>query len=109
MAYPDNPHFSFPFRVGVSGARVVAVEQDDDDEVMDCIMVLLQTDVGEHPGIEEYGLLDQTFREKGVDIPYVRSVISEYEDRAIADLEDYEIEELVHTVRFRISGRGNRG
>lgn len=101
----DSPHFSFPFRRGVSGTQVVVVEQDSDEEVEDCVIILLQTEIGEHPGIPEYGLEDQTFREGGVDLGYIKSVIGEYEDRALADMEDYEIEELVHRVRLRVSSR----
>lgn len=105
----DNPHFAFPFRRGVSGTQVVVTEQDSDDEVVDCVMVLLQTDIGEHPGIPEYGLEDQTFQEGGIDLEYVKSVIREYEDRAIADFEDYEIVDLLHRVKLIVSARESTG
>ena len=105
----DVPHFKFPFRLASSGTRVMVVEQDTQDEIMDCVEVLIRTEAGERIEAPEYGILDQTFRERGVDLGYVLSVIEEFEDRASVQLEEEGIVDLLHKVRLHVIGKDDDG
>jgi phage baseplate assembly protein W len=104
----DIPHFKYPFQFGPPGQRVQYTEQDSDDELLDCIEVLLSTVQGERIEIPEYGIADQTFRQGGVDTGHILSQIRRYEDRADVNLEAGVIEDLVQRVGVLYRG-GTRG
>lgn len=96
------PHFSFPFRRLANGKTLAVVEQDTDDEVMDCVEVFLSTEQGERVELPDYGLPDQVFREGGVDMEQVHSQIEVWEPRALLNLVRVELEDLVDRVRIEV-------
>jgi phage baseplate assembly protein W len=101
----DNPHFAFPFRL--VGTRVVTVEQGSDDEILDCVEVLLSTEPGERVDIPDYGLEDQTFRQGGASWAEIRSTVRAWEPRALTEVEESTMEGRVNNMRVKI--RRSRG
>ena len=99
----DPPHFAFPFRRGLNG-HVVVNEQDSDDDVIDCVEVLLRTNIGERLEEPDYGVIDQTFRMGGADVVYLRGVIAEWEERADIRFDQDEMEDIIDRIRLRIQG-----
>lgn len=77
-----------------------------DDEIMDCVEVLLSTERGERIELPDYGLPDQLFKEGGVDLQQVRAIIDTWEPRALADLTRVELEDLVDRVRIEVQSNG---
>lgn len=102
----DIPHFSFPFRL--SGGSPATVEQGSDDEILDCVEVLLSTEPGERIDLPDYGLEDQTFREGGASRTAIQNTIRTWEPRASTDIEPAELEERIDNVRLNYrSARGD--
>jgi phage baseplate assembly protein W len=106
MAKVITPHFDFPFRRSGSGRSAVYVEQDSDEEVMDCVEVLLRTPVGSREEIPDYGTPDYVFRQGGVEISDLTGTIEHWEPRAGALLETDGIVNMAQTVRIRMRGQG---
>ncbi len=101
------PHFSLPFRRDAHG-RCVVNEQDDDDEIVDCVEVLLATERGSRIEVPDYGLPDQVFRQGGADLSVVTSVIGRWEPRAEHFVErKKELTDMVDQVRVNIMERDN--
>jgi len=100
----EIPHFKFPFKLTAAGDRAQIVEQDSDDEVMDCIEILLSTVQGERIEIPDYGIRDQVFRQKGVDTGHVLQQIRRFEERADVVLEPGKIEDLVQHLSVNYRG-----
>lgn len=98
----ENPHFDRPFRIGRS---VGTVEQDSDEELLNCAWAILSTEVGERDELPEFGVEDLPFRsEEGVQTD-VTGAITEWEPRLQANT-DAEIEELVMRVQAEVSDAG---
>lgn len=100
----DIPHFKFPFSLTPAGDRTQMTEQDTDEEIMDCLQVLLSTVQGERIDLPEYGVQDQTFRQNGVDVGHVLQQIRRFEERADTVLETEPIEDLVQRINVRYRG-----
>lgn len=94
----ETPHFKFPFRFSSTGTRIQYVEQDSDDEILDCIEVLLSTTQGERIELPDYGIADQVFRENGVNSAHILAQIRKYEERADVQLEPHQIRNLIQKV-----------
>lgn len=106
MSYPINPHFTFPFQRSASGIAAVQ-EQDSEEEIMDCVEVLLSTEIGERMELPEYGLPDQTFSQGGADIERVSGVVQKWEPRARHTITRTELTDLTDRVRISIRGGGD--
>jgi phage baseplate assembly protein W len=76
----DLPHFSYPFRFATP--QVAVSEQDSLDEITDCVQVILLYPQGSRPELPAFGLPDPTFSPR-VDTDEIRSVIAEWEPRAM--------------------------
>lgn len=74
-----KPHFAMPFRIDpVRGA--VINEQDSEEEMLDCVEVILRFDTGHRPEKPEFGIPDQTFAPE-VDNFLIQQAIIEWEPR----------------------------
>lgn len=104
MPYPDNPHFSLPFRLTPSGGPVV-VDQDTDDEIEDCIEVFLSTVIGTRIDEPSYGRPILEFTEGGIDLVHLQNLIEAWEDRAPTVLERVSLENLVDRIRINMRER----
>src|SRR4051794_22468029 len=100
----EIPHFKLPFQLAADGTRAQVVEQDSDDEILDCIEVLLSTTQGERIEIPDYGIRDQAFRQHGADTAHILAQIRKYEERADINLAPGVIQELVQRVDVEYRG-----
>jgi phage baseplate assembly protein W len=98
---PDIPKLAFPF------ARGAYREQDSDEEIIDCVEVLLSTNRGERIEVPDYGLPDQAFREGGASQEQIVATINEWEDRADISVErtGSELDALIDRLRVTVSRR----
>jgi len=105
----DEPHISYPFRLNAAGTGAVAVEQDSEEEIMDCVEVLIRTPLGFRLEAPDYGVRPQEFREGGADIEEINTAINEWEDRAhvIIERQPDALHDLVDRVRIGVSRRGD--
>lgn len=71
-------HFRFPFKF-VAG-RAAVVPQDSDEEIEQNVRVLLLSHIGERVEVPEFGVQDQTFRERWNETEVQRAA-SEWDER----------------------------
>lgn len=109
MAHVDTPKISFPFALVGNGSAVKHVEQGSDEEVLDCVEVLLSTEAGERIEVPDYGVSPQVFREGGASIEEIMDTIRVWEDRAEAVIErdPGELDKLTDRLLLAVKGRGN--
>lgn len=79
----DAPHFARPFRI-VHGAAVVN-EQDSLEEIEDCCVTILRTQIGTRLDIPTFGINDQTLNER-VNIEAIKAALNKWEPRSEYDI-----------------------
>lgn len=99
------PHFDYPFRFGANG-HAITIEQDEPDEVRNCVVAILKTPAGSRLDLPAFGAPDQTFREGGVDGNTILSVLRRWEPRAEYAMDVQEIRNLAQTVTVTPMLRG---
>lgn len=82
----ERPHLAFPVQLSSSGQLLVN-EQGSDEEVEDCIAVILTWPQGTREGFETFGTPPQLFASGGPDLAEIRDAVVEDEPRA-ADVRD---------------------
>lgn len=101
---PDVPQFAFPLRF--AGGQPVLVEQDTDDEVRDCVEVILRTRLRSRVDDPDMGISDPTFR-AGVDLDEIRDAIADREPRAVALIGTrIDVEQMVREISVEVAARG---
>ena len=101
MAQLEIPQISFPLRF--AAGKPIVVEQDSDDEVRDCVEVLMRTPLGSRLEYSDYGIADPTFRSE-VDLDEIREAIGEWELRADIQIDDsLDIEEMAREIRVGVA------
>lgn len=103
----DTPHFKFPFQLSADGRRPKETEQDSDDEILDCVQVLLMTLPSQRIDIPEYGMPEQAFLEGGADSSQIMSTIKRWEPRVNLVLSVDEVIDLGQHVRLNYTARDN--
>ena len=105
----DTPKLSYPFRFNAAGSQAIVVEQNSQDEIIDCVEVLLSTELGERQEVPDYGVPDQTFRQGGASTEAIEEAIRTWEPRADVDIErtDTDLDDLVDRLRLGIKRRGD--
>lgn len=93
-----TPKLAFPFQRGSYH------EQGSDDEIFDCIEVLLSTELGEREEVPDYGVPDQAFRQNGADIGAILEVVDEWEPRAAVSIQREALEDFVDQLTVKVSG-----
>lgn len=102
MAYPDSPHFRFPFKFTAAGPADV-MEQDSSEDIAQCVEIILRFPLGMRIDIPEFGISDQTFREKGPDLNELRTAIARWEPRADIVM-DQTLDELIGRAHIKLRG-----
>jgi phage baseplate assembly protein W len=102
----DVPHFRFPFAIGAGGTFEV-IEQDSEDDIGQCVQVLLSTEVGSRVELPEYGIEDPTFTTR-IDTPGIISAIQDWEPRADVTMDEQfdSVDAYVRHVRTNVSSAG---
>lgn len=73
------PHFSWPFQLGIGGHAAV-LEQDTDDEIVNCVLVICTVPIGELTDEPSFGITDPTF-ELQPDVNLIAAQVLEWEPR----------------------------
>lgn len=100
----DTPKIAFGFRLQSDGARIAVHEQDSNDEIMDCVEVLLSTELGERQDVPDYGIPDMAFRQNGVDENALTAALSKWEDRAVTTIRTTEFANFIERLRIGVGG-----
>jgi hypothetical protein len=97
------PAFARPLRVDPATGDFLTVEQDSEQDVMDCVSVLLGTVAGQREELMAYGISDILFS-TDIDLNEIMSQIQEWEPRAITTLDlDYDdVDSLIQTLRVQV-------
>lgn len=95
------PKLTVPF--SVTGGRVATIEQDELDQIAQCVYVLLATEIESRVELPEYGLPSQAFRKNGASLEEIRDTVVEWEPRVETMNIETEWEDLLQRVRVMIS------
>lgn len=96
------PHFSFPFRF--DNGHAVVVDQDTTDEIMACELAIVLCPLGFRVELPDFGILDPTFSEGGVNVEAIAAALSAWEPRSqevVTGVLDA-LDELVSRVTVRV-------
>jgi phage baseplate assembly protein W len=74
-----SPHFSLPLRFNRN--TFVVSEQDSEEEILDCIELILRYTHGDRPEKPTFGLPDQTFASPNPNEDLIRASLAEWEER----------------------------
>jgi len=77
----ESPHFSLPLRFDSGLQQFVVTEQDTEDELRDCVELIVRYTEGDRPEKPEFGLPDQTFAMPTPDEDLIREAIARWEER----------------------------
>lgn len=82
---PDVPEpvLKWPFRMASDQSRIVFIEQDEPEEVEQCVALTLLARPGEFPDEPAFGTPDPTFSEGGVAEAALAAVLRKWEPRAL--------------------------
>lgn len=106
---PNNPHIAWPFSLEASGRSLKYHEQDSDDEIFDCVEVILRTPIGVRIEIPDYGSRQQEFASPGARREELIAAVARWEERAELVIERNPdlLDELVDRLRVGVKGRMN--
>lgn len=102
---PILPHLAWPLRL--EGGRFAVLEQDSDEEVLQCVRVILATMQGERLERMDFGIPDPTFT-VDVDEAAILAELMRLEPRVAAMMTTApdRLDELVRTAVVTIENRG---
>lgn len=98
----ETPHFDRPFRID---RAVATVDQDSDEELLNCAWAILSTEVGERDELPEFGVEDFPFRSTDEVQTDISGAIREWEPRLEAESDAF-IEDLVMRVQTEVTDAG---
>lgn len=84
---PERPHLAYPVQV-TPGGRLLAVEQDSDREVADCIAVILNWPKGTRIDSPDFGTPPPVFNSGGPDLGEMRRCVAMNDQRAAPNVRD---------------------
>lgn len=76
------PHFRVPFAITDGAAEVV--EQDTDEEILQCVEAICRTERGSRIDAPNFGIPEIVFREGGINEDVLHRAITDHEPRANA-------------------------
>jgi phage baseplate assembly protein W len=74
------PRLDFP--VSYNGANPAQIEQDSQEDILNCVEVVLSTREGERLEVPEFGLPDLTFNLQPLTLSLIETALSRFEPRA---------------------------
>jgi phage baseplate assembly protein W len=98
------PHFDYPFQFNANG-RVQVVEQDSEDDIINCVVALIKTPLGFREDLPDYGVADIIFGDGALDTEQIHTAISMWEERADVILTESNItvDQLVRYVSVMVN------
>jgi len=99
------PHFRFPFALAAQGAQVV--EQDSEEEIVQCATIVLLYRTGDRIDLPNFGIDDPALTET-VDADAIRDSLIAWEPRIEAEVSGNVITDLIQSVTTNIKPRTER-
>lgn len=103
MARVTVPKLKVPLEV--VGGRFSVVEQDSDEEVLQCVDAIMRTDVGSRVDEPEFGRPDLAFQRGWNLTDMLRDSVETWEPRASTAMTDDVIDEAIRRVNIQVTGR----
>lgn len=83
-----NPHFRLPLQFGGIKGGAIVNEQDEAQDVMDCVRTIIAFPLGVRQDMPEFGIPELVFKEYNQSaVDQVRTAIEEWEERAAIDID----------------------
>lgn len=82
MSYPELPHFAYPFVRTPDGTGIAVNEQDTEQEVMACEMVIVAYPVGFRDDRPEFGWAWPELAQAPISTVALEQALKEFEPRA---------------------------
>ena len=102
------PHLTFPFRVDTSGS-VDVLDQDSDEEIAQCVRVLLSTTMGERIELPDFGVASPVFTTMSShDDADMAAAVGKWEPRATALVHSEVIDESLRHVLVELKTSGSQ-
>lgn len=81
MSQANVPHFDYPFRFDFNN-HAACVEQDSIEDIENCIVSILLTEIGARIEIPEYGMESMLFKQQPLSSGDIYNAITSQESRA---------------------------
>lgn len=108
-SWGGEPHSSISLREwfprGKSSALVV--DQDSTDEVVQCVLAILRTRLGQRQLGEDMGIPDYTFADDTEDYEEILTALTEWEPRALTAMSVEELEDVIRKVHLEVTRGSN--
>lgn len=100
------PHLAFPYSVDRTG-HGVELEQDTDDEIVNCVLLISTVSIGGLPDQPDFGITDPTFLLRPP-LDVLAAQIHQWEDRAIvaAKVQPSDDDPSQTTIVFEVQTKG---
>lgn len=76
------PHFDYPFRFSSQGHAVV-VEQDSIEDIENCLLAIIKTEVGQRIELPQFGIQSPLFSLQPIPLDPIYNAVTDQEPRAI--------------------------
>lgn len=98
------PHFLFPFKL--NGNAFAVIEQDTQQEVQQCVVILLLTPTGSRLVSPDYGTPEILYSQLPVNIPAILAKLSDWEPRASVALAQTlnTVNAMISYIRVNVTG-----
>jgi phage baseplate assembly protein W len=99
----------FKWSMQLASGSLATVEQDSDEDVVQCLKAILMHRPGDRPDIPEMGIHDPTFGEQPLDLSAMHEVLRRHEPRVdvLVQQQPNTIEALVAEVSVNWDRRGD--
>ena len=96
-----TPQWDLPFTF--TGDSVREIEQGSDEDIQNCIWVILSYEPGQLICNPDFGVLESVFRKSGTNLDVIRQAITRWEDRAdeLIDRDPNWYKTMIDTITIR--------
>lgn len=106
----NDPHWSVPFRFGGLNGAAFVNEQDSDEDITDCMKVIIAYPIGVREDLPHFGVPDLLFRQTNISIAsHLWASIVLWEPRADPDVQAHidQNNELTQIITVQSRGLNN--
>lgn len=106
----QNPHWSVPFRLGGLNGAAFVNEQDSDEDITDCMKVIISYPIGFREDLPNFGIPDLLFRQANISVAsHLWSSIIRWEPRADPEVQTHidATNELTEIITVTARGQSN--
>lgn len=95
------PRLAIPLRI--SGTTLATVEQDDPDDVAQCVYSVARTELGTRLERREFGVTSPLFRQGGADLSEIQAACERWEPRAAIETSQDLVDQM-DLIRVEVEG-----